>query len=427
MRGGDMRIGGLVLATAVIVSAGCATTPPSVSPETSATPVSTGSPSPSALIASPTATPTSTPTPTATPLLVTVPIEALRSLPMGASAVFGSRVFTFDSSKTGTLETITMRDLATGAASVLGRTSEGHYVDAIVATATRLLWVETWRRDHPTPPGYALCLDQGRPLRWRIVVMVLATRARSVIASGSNVRTAIDGECADVNPPVIAVDGDRVAYTLELASRAHPFANRIVVRSLVDSTRIRTIATAGLVEDLALHGPVVAYRDNVGSDPSLGAIDPYDGRLMVATADDAPPVRLDVHVRAASIGEGRIAWARADTTDGSVWTEVLGSHTKRLLRPVLAPDFQPESVSQIAVGRATVAWVIWGTANSDTGTSRLALWTDGGLGPGLVDGFAQPGYVALGGGWLVWDAELGADGGEPGGLYGLPVSALGGH
>ena len=52
------------------------------------------------------------------------------------------------------------------------------------------------------------------------------------------------------------------------------------------------------------------------------------------------------------------------------------------------------------------------------------LWTEGGVGPALVDRVAQPEFVELSGGWQVWDSSADAPDGEPHGLYGVPVSAL---
>jgi hypothetical protein len=88
-------------------------------------------------------------------------------------------------------------------------------------------------------------------------------------------------------------------------------------------------------------------------------------------------------------------------------------------------DFRPGGASQIAVGGAMIAWVVVGTADTDLATTRLALWTEGGAGPGLVDGFAQPDFVALSGGWLVWDATINDVVGHPAGMYGVPVAAVG--
>ncbi len=422
-----MRIGSLFLASALVVIAGCGSASPSASPQS--TPAPSGTP----VAASPSAVPSDVPTAepstdaSAEPgsSLITIPVQALKSLAEGPTVFFGSRVFTITPVQAGDSSTITMADFGNAGVTALATTDTGHALAGLVATADSLVWVETWR-DHPSPPSGAVpgCEDTGKPLRWRIVRLVIASKVQSVVASGTTLRTAFEGECADVNPPVIAADGDRVAYTEEAASKAHPFANRVVVRSISEGTQIRAFTTNGIVQDLHLLGAVIAYRDDLAVPPVVAFADPFDGQLMVTSTDAAPPVAVAEHISAAALGDGRIAWISAAATDGSAWTESLTSGVKTQLQVSDASDFHPDGASRIAVSKTTVTWIVQGSGSDSVGTSRLGLWTPGGIGPGLVDGIAQPEFVALSAGWLVWDSSTDAPGGEPSGLFGLPESAL---
>ena len=173
-----------------------------------------------------------------------------------------------------------------------------------------------------------------------------------------------------------------------------------------------------------MHGSEIAYRDDLASPPVVEFADPFDGQLMVATTDAAAPVAVAGHVSHIALGDGRIAWISAAATDGSAWTESLASGVKIQLQVSDVSDFHPDSASDIAVSKTTVTWIVQGAGSDSVGTSRLGLWTAGGIGPGLVDGIDQPELVALSAGWLVWDSSTDAPGGEPSGLYGLPESAL---
>jgi hypothetical protein len=427
------------LCMAVLV-AGCGGTP---SP-TAETPVASfsGSPAGPSNAVSPSPSPLSAPSPSPTPPDLALPDSPLRVLPAGTPwSTFGSRALETASGDTSTAGwTLTLSDLATGRTVTLATLPAHHEVAGAVLTADRVVWVETWR-DLTTPstgdaspivttaisryatvPG---CVDAGKPLRWTITSLVVATGRRVVVASGTNVRTAIDGECADVNAPVIAAEGERVAYTVEAASRDHPVANRIVVRSLDDGHEVRTITSAGLVRDLGLAGQTIVYRDNTVLDPGGATVDPWDGRLMVVSDDGAAPTLLDDHVRAVGIGGGRVGWSRTDAADGSVWTVSLGSGTTAHLTGLATSGFVPDLVSQIAVSTDLVAWVVWGRIG-DLGTSRLAVWRRGNESPQFVAGFAQPDYVGISAGWLVWDATLGDPNGKPAGLYAFPLASLSG-
>lgn len=415
-----------VICLAVVIVAGCGSTPSPAAQVPVAS--SSGSPADRSSAAPPSSAPPSAASPSSTPPTLAVPEGPLHVLPAGAPwATYGSRALeTTAGVKSTVAGTLTMSDLATGRTVTLATLPEHHEVAQAVTTADRVSWVETWR-DHPSPPTNAVpgCVDAGKPLRWEISALVIATGRRSVVASGTNVRTAIGGECADVNPPVIAAEGGRVAYTLEAASPDRPVANRIVVRSLDDGHEIRSITTAGLVQNLLLDGQTIVYRDLTTFDPLSSIVDRADAHLMVVVDDAAAPTQLDEHVDAVGLGGGRIAWSRRDSADGSVWTVMLGSRAREHLTGLAGSDFAAETVSQIAVSADLIAWTVWGRIG-DLNTSRLAAWRRGEPSPRFVAGFDQPDYVGISAGWLVWNASINDLEGKPAGLYGIPLAALSG-
>ncbi len=420
----EMRSSGsLILVGLVVVLAGCGNATPSLSQSVA---TSTATPAPSAVQSAslaPTDAPTDTPEPSSG--LVTIPTDSLKSMPEGAALVYGSRVFSVANGRPTDRATVTMRSFAGPAPTIPVRTIAGHPISEIAATAERLIWVETWRQ-HPSPPSNAVpgCVDVGKPLYWRVMALVIASGAQSVVASGINLRTAFGGVCNDIDPPVIAASSDRVAYTLEAGSQAHPFANRIVVRSLATGIQIRSIVTNGIVQGLDLVDQVLLYRDDGGTPASLPFADPFDGRLELVMSDQVPAIVVVDHVSIAGLGDGRIAWVNAAPTDGSVWTESLASGEKRQLAVSDSSDFHPDSTSGIAVSKDVVAWIVQGEGSDSVGTSRLALWTAGGIGPGILDQFGQAEFVGINAGWLVWDVSTNVPEGQPAGVYGMPESAL---
>ncbi|HTC85995.1 MAG TPA: hypothetical protein VK656_04795 [Candidatus Acidoferrum sp.] len=415
-----MRSGGVVLVAVAMLIGGCN---PTAQPSIGSTPPTSPSVAGSGQSASPIASATTSPTPATSPRtatgLVTFPASAVRSASVDAWTALGSRVFSFDGPKQTSARRISMTDLATGTSTFIAKTHAGHMVEAEAATTDRIVWLETWR-DHPGPPTTAVpgCVDVGKPLRWQIYAAEIATGVESVVAAGTDVRTAVGGECADVDRPLLAADGDRVAYTLEEPSKAHPLANQIVVRSLTDGVSIRTIDTAGLAEDLRISGQVVAYRDNVPPDPSVDTVDPFDGRLMLALSDGQAPTRVDDHTSDVGLSAGRIAWTRTDANDGSVWTEPLSASAPTKLTLVPVPGFKPDTATEISVADDAVAWTSNGTDDQDVGISRPAIWTTAGVGPGLLEGVELIDVMALGGGWLVWSS---------GGAHAIQVVAVGGY
>jgi hypothetical protein len=95
-----------------------------------------------------------------------------------------------------------------------------------VATSARLFWVEIWYDRAPNNEDTGGDPFGGLPQHWEVVSLDLADGSRTVVASGTNNRVAVGMEGAAINPPVLAVDGGRVAYTLEAAAPDAPTETR---------------------------------------------------------------------------------------------------------------------------------------------------------------------------------------------------------
>jgi len=413
-----------------ILIAGCATPGPSPTPRPSPGPPSAAASAvpPSAEATTP--GPTSVPGRSPAPATMSIPAGALRSLPgLGPRAAQGPLVYGELNRVAGesTGDAVALGDLTSGLVRPLIRLAAGHALADLAATDGRVVWVETWR-DQPSPPGNAIpgCVDAGKPLRWRIRTLVPGAPAQDV-ASGTNVRTAIGGECADVNPPVVAIDGDRLAYALEAATSASPVGNRIVVVSLASGSAIRTISTTGLVLDLRLSGTAIAYRECLPTFDDA-TVEPLDCRVMATASDDRLPAPVEAHASALALGGTRLAWVRSEAGDGSIFTSVLGSDEIVRVAVPLDATLAVQGARLLAASDGVVAWSVDGTeiGGSEAGfwTSRLAVWLPGDPSARLLRGHGPPDFVAVGGGWLVWRDYVGKAGGAPEGLYGVPLEAL---
>jgi hypothetical protein len=379
------------------------------------------------------------PSPGGTTTLI-LPDAAIRTVsttqPLWSSTAYGSRAFelTFDTSKAPTGGTLTMRDLVTGTSTNLARIDSTHSLAAMAAGEDRLVWVETWR-DNPSPsppttvtPG---CVDLGKPLRWQIVALTISTGASVTIDSGTNKRTAYVGECADVGAPLIAIDGDRLAYTVEAATTGQPLADRIVLRDLATGSIVKAIATDGTVEDLQLSGETLAYREN--TDASGGRLVWGTGRLMVVMGPQATADVIEQKVGDIAMGGGRLAWTQADA-NGTIWTSNSdGTNVIEVAAPVEA-GITVTWAGRLAATDGLVAWSVNATIDGDSGggccAALLSVWAPGEPAARFIEGLGGPDAVAVSAGWLVWHTNRDSliwhdDGSRPDGFDGIPLTAVG--
>jgi len=336
--------GAAVLLLSFVVS-GCGTSAnaPSAIPSPSANPSTSGQPTPTASQA-PSPTPSAEASASPTSGSVVVDATAIRTVAIPwpytdprPLAVFGSRAYypelvSGKDAATGKMKVplvyrLNVVDVAAGSTAAVVTLAPGHMIasggsgatssfDGFVATRGSLYWVEIW---YDGTPNLA---EQGNPFgdlpqHWQVVAFDLVRGTRSIRASGTNHRVAVGQAGSTINPPVLAVDGDRVAYTLEAPAPGAPNGNKIVLQSLTDGSLIGAVTTKGFVPWIGLAGSVMAYREALGT--NLDGWTVRDARLTLRTfTTDAGAVSVvDDHVADAAISGDRLVWGRFDSTDGS--------------------------------------------------------------------------------------------------------------
>ena len=388
---------------------------PSRSPSPAQSPPIAVSPSPS-----PTESPSPTPTPAPSPTPL-FPATALKSAHgHGFSAVYGPLVF-------GGRSVI---DLTTGQSRSLANMTFGGGPYEEVATPDRLVWTYTphWQRTTRIPPSDLIPGPRYRgPVPWRIAAVDLATGVRSDVATGTNRQLTDAGEGGPyVREEVLAASGTRVAYAVEAATSRHPFRHLIVVRSLLDGAVIRTVSTNGMVDELAMDGEAIAYRDcsQTMRDPGLGrVVETESCPLMLVRDDLAKPVQVDAHVRRLAMNAGWLAWQRVDVDPQGLESELMlamdvGARIPIAVEPPLDPvTGRPmELIFEFTVGNGLVAMAV-ADPDGDVVAPALALWTPASGGSRLADGQSSVEGVRIAGSWLTWSSFAGD-------IFGIPLDQL---
>ena len=333
----------------------------------------------------------------------------------------GSRVFDWEASGQGRARRVHIRegDLATGQTVRLATLDPGHELFEVAVTADRIMWVDTWRTGTGNCNGAVpCCAGQGQPLHWQVVELAAGSAARSPIASGIDLRTAYQGQCADVNPPELAADDGRVAYTLEATAQGAPFGNRIVVRSLSDGAVIRSVTMKGFVPWLGLSGPALAYRETLGT--NLDGRSVQDARLMLATADDRAPELVDDHVFSAAITGDRLVWGRTDATDASIWTTSVSTRVPTHVAGPSGTAFKAQGENGswwVSFGDTHAAWVASGTTGGDQSAIPF-LWRLDQPSASLVALPTEIDFLSVSDGWLIWHDVSGPN------VHGVQLSIL---
>ena len=360
-------------------------------------------------------------------------------------AVFGSRAYYLElvsgkdaatgKTKVPLVYRLHVADIATGSTADVLTLAAGHMIASansfgtsafggFAATADRLYWVEIWYDGAPNLVDVGGNPFGGLPQHWQIVAVDLSGGSRSILASGTNHRIAVGMAGATINPPVLAVDGDRLAYTLEAGTTAAPNGNKIVLQSLTDGKIIVTETSEGFVPWIGLAGTVMAYREVLGT--NLDGFTVRDARLMLKTftADAGAIGLVDDHVAEAAISGDRLVWGRIDTTDGSAWTTTLSDgvpvHVAGPTNVGFSSGSEP-GIFQVSTSAGFAAWAAVGTVNGSDQSFVPFLWAIGDPNARLM----VPSSIltmAVSNGWLTW-----TDGSDPPRMRGLPLGAVPGH
>jgi hypothetical protein len=357
-------------------------------------------------------------------------------------AVFGSRAYYLQlvsgkdavtgKTKVPLVYRLHVADIATGSTADVLTLAPGHMIAGAASLGTsafggfaptmdRLYWVEIWYDGAPNLDDVGGNGFGGLPQHWQIVAVDLAGGSRSILASGTNHRVAVGMAGATINPPVLAVDGDRLAYTLEAGTTDAPNGNKIVLRSLADGHTIGTATSKGFVPWIGLAGTVMAYREALGT--NLDGSTVRDARLMLETftADAGAIGVVDDHVAEAAISGDRLVWGRIDTTDGSAWTTLLSDGVPIHIAGPTGIGFIAGSepgIFQVSASATFAAWAAVGTVNGSDQSFVPFLWAIGDPNARLM----VPSSIltmAVSDGWLTWN-----DGSEPSRLRGLPLGAI---
>jgi hypothetical protein len=424
-------LGALTLATALI--AACGSQPATPSPSATAVPTApapTSTPTPTL---GPTLRPTATltrtppPSPTAPPLAqaITLPTGAVRTLPTGTFALQGGRAFTLvGTGGPNYVSSIGMVNVATGTMSTLATRPAGHFLNSLTVAGDHVVWVEWWFAHPPTGCGGTGCNpNAGQPLLWQINSVSISTGVGSVIASGSNTRIPVEGEAAGPLAPMLAADGDRVAYTLDRTGPGGTDASAIIVRSLSGGAVLRRIDADGYVAQIVgLVGQAVFFREAFDSG-TPGSVDPFDASLRLARSDGEPPRLIDTHVSHAAMDAQTLVWSREDAMDASIWTASLDTEVPVRVQgfPLVLSPGQSGPTLDLAVGSGVVAWIVWYTGADGIGTNALVVWRAGEKEGRVIEGQGQPDWVVIEDGSLVWPDYLSLPGHE---THAVPISAI---
>lgn len=261
---------------------------------------------PLASLSTASATPLVTPTAAPTFDLAQVKVVALHALAVDGDVIYGDQHIA-GSSKYD----FVAYNLSTGATRDLGTAAS-----AATVSDGRVVWT-TYTVENGAPQRNAI---PGCPVssiaHWRLYRFSPSDAKPSLVAKGDSVRPGL-GECADSMAPLIALDGDSVAYTDGLGS-----GDTITVLDVRSGRRTRTIATSGVVDELAISNGSIAYLEEVQDRTPDFA--PFDNQLMLAGASGAPTVVAE-HANWFSMAGARVAWMSSGTTTGVVSIEVLPS------------------------------------------------------------------------------------------------------
>jgi hypothetical protein len=396
-----------------------------------------------------TITPAPSPTPNLPAEIAGLPVTNLPANQIGRSptvltTAFGSLVYEI-ASKGSTAE-VTVGNLSTGSARVADvglPTDETMLGDMLgltrpyAATDGHYLVVYATHSSDPQPSQIAIggCNPRGRD--WQLLTAPLDPTTGlpssdfKVFASGVMNRVfnaplgGEGGNCRYQNT-VFAVDSGMIAYTVDDVSSSRPMGSRILLRSLVDGSTLRSVVATEMVYEVRISGTTIGW----GESQNISITDqPAQGKIKVSTAAHPTPLDIASGPVSSSGGAGRelpalqlvgdeISWEGLGNT--SVWYQRLGEGSPLRLTPV-------DLICQLAgstPGHLAVACSWWETS----GATEPAVLIVATIGAGLRQVTGVPADAALrpivSNGWFV------DSGGQVAyqpltNTYGAPVSALG--
>lgn len=307
-------------------------------------------------------------------------------------AADGSRVV-FDEigygDETGTLGThIYLADLRDQTMETLRATENGDAAWVPDITSDAVAWSE-WHHD-PSASGAIV---------WQIVVQRLDTGARTVVASGVNQRLEGDGAV----PPLVQIDGDHVAYSIEDPAPGRPWGWQVVVVSVSSGAVLDRYPTSLSIYQMALSGETVLYSEGLVDEQRSFK---HSTHLMLAKPDAPSGTLIADDAFEVAFADGRLAWV----TDPESSQGQLGMAQHPLVATSTAGDARVDLLSGQPGFRASywpttadnvVAWSEDEGSTDGVGANRLAMW-DAAHGTVIVSDAHTPAPLLGGAGWLLW-------------------------
>jgi hypothetical protein len=391
-----------VLPSAIVPSSAPATpsSRATAAPTSAAITAAPASPSP---IYAPSATPSetanSTPARTTAPGLVAnpgdiivVPVDAVRTL--GADVPRGHG-FAQDGPKASYVDDagVKLVNLETGSTELVASGAA-----ALDLSGNNLVWV-SGRYDRET--SVVPCGSQGS-FTWRIRVFDDSTGTTKQVDQGVANRV----EYCNAWPPVVAVDGDLLAYAVESPMPDSPEASTIVVRSVQSGEVVRMVESPLVIGAVDIDNGDVAYiAGDYPADPG-----PYDElvheRLMLSTVNRPDSIVVSRDPDEISFSHGRLSWFQSGDLPQPCFTATVDNLVPVEVGERSGPPWSDALTSGSFVSFASndLAWV-WDESSGVTYPVQVP---------------AYPEIVSTNGGWLVWAGNALNDA-DPAILQGLPV------
>ena len=312
------------------------------------------------------------------------------------------------------------KSIVTGATTDLGTAA-----DAAAISGGRLVWT-TFTVENGPPVKGVIPGCGSSVAHWRMYRLSTSDMKASLLARGDSERPGF-GECADAMPPLLAFDGNSVAYTT-----GHGTGDRITIVDVSSGRQIRSITTTDIVDSLAMANGSTAYLEEVHTPDGLFQAN----RLTVVGPTGTTAATVD-QVGWFALSGGGVAWIPADSRDSLVSMDTV----PRSSVVGLPRGFPVVDVDSATLLGQTYPWDRLIVASGDgvawswpSESGSIAYWRRQTAGTCLI---ATPGIsgvnlvvpVALGGRWLVWSDGLGRRPGEwardaDPNTYVVPLAAL---
>jgi hypothetical protein len=359
-------------------------------------------PSASALPSMAVSSPTPAPAPTGP---ITIDPAKVTGLMEGTFALYDNMGYVRSMADTVSWPTLLAVDFSvSGKGGTLVALKNGHDIASQALTSAGVVWVETWYAQPAIDCGNRTpCAPhEYQPVSWALNLTTLAGKTMQ-LDHGVVSRTSVGGQTASPLPPVMAAQGDRVAYAVpRLNVKDAPEASRIIVRSLPDNAEVRTIDTTGYVAQLGVFGQALIFREAADS-AGPGTVDAGTGDLNVVREDGAYPVTVASQVSDATIGDGggtgdpRVAWTRADPTDADLYWSALGSN---MVAGVIPSGPVTSGYNPVVIGDG-FAWLTQVQAPDGSSSSQVNLWQPGWETARTVPGLGSPDGIISSAGQLL--------------------------